>query len=136
MAAIQPVAERDSARLMAYGVDSWGLHVERLTDDPWAPKILYKVERAGCFLPAYWQDCLCGCISPCKVAKKRSYLYITENAVEQNMASWMVCNPLTCRCPCAVDDMVFKDYLDNSIYAPFCCCDFQRGMPIGSNGHC
>ena len=128
-AQIQPTREKDSTHLVhsSYGVQNWGAHIERQVEDPWAPKILYKVERDGCCLPAYWQYECCGFIPYCKVAKKRSYLYITENAVEQNMASFALFNPLTCRC-CSVDDCIFKDYLDNSIYAPFCCCECKKGL--------
>ena len=102
--------ERQNAKMVTeFGTDGWGLHIERLSEDPWAPKILYKIEREGICLPAILQDQVCGCIPVCKVPKKRSYLYITENAIEQNIACWSLFNPFKMKF-FSVEDNIMKEY--------------------------
>ena len=63
------------------------MHVERLHEDPWSPRILHKIERDGICHPSNCQAQLCGCIAPCKLGKKRSYMWIMEAGVEANAAA-------------------------------------------------
>ena len=51
---------------------------------------------------------ICGCIAPCKVGKKRSYLWIMESGVEAN-ASSLCCG-----------DFITKVYFDKAPFAPMC----------------
>ena len=109
----------------------WGVQIDRMSQDPWAPRILHKVERNGCCLPAVWQDMCCGCIPLCATPKKRSYLWIMEGGVEENLACCLVFDPFTCTC-CTAADHVSKDYFDNSNYKPccqsFCGDNFKKGI--------
>ena len=112
---------------MEYGSGGWGLHIERLHQDPWAPRIMYKIERDGCCHPALCQATMCGCIPQCKKGKKRSYLWIMEAGIEANAACFTICNPLACSC-CSLDDFVTKVYFDNSAFKPCCCGKIQKGI--------
>lgn len=107
------------------------MQIDRMSQDPWAPRILHKVERNGCCLPAVWQDMCCGCIPLCATPKKRSYLWIMEGGVEENLACCLVFDPFTCTC-CTAADHVSKDYFDNSNYKPccqsFCGDNFKKGI--------
>ena len=58
----------------------WGSDIDRMHADLSGAKIKYRVERAGCCLPAILFD-MCGCSDP----KHRSYLWITESAVEARL---------------------------------------------------
>ena len=38
------MSEAANAQLVNKEYAEWGLHIERLTENPWAPKILYKID--------------------------------------------------------------------------------------------
>ena len=98
---------------------AWGSTIDAMHADPSAPKILYKVERAGCCLPA-----ICEATFGCEEPKKRSYLWIMEGGVETNLT---FCCPGMCCIPCT-EDFVIKDYFDNSFYKPACCGQIKKGI--------
>ena len=70
--------------------------------DPFAPKILHKVDRAGICLPANYPCC-------CDQAADRSYMWITESGYESN-TSIALCGCL----PMCVEDFISKTYFDKS----------------------
>jgi len=137
---------------VTYGAGGWGLHVERLHEDPWSPRILHKVpsqrghskdacprsphtltlcawqiEREGCCHPSNLQAQMCGCCAPCKSGKKRSYLWIMEAGVEANAACCWLVNPFNCSI-CSTDDFVTKVYYDNGPFNPCCCGYINKGI--------
>ena len=90
----------------------WGHAIDAMHADPLAPKRTHTIERDGCLLPANF--CLC------TKAQSRSYLWITESGVEENLAY------APCCCIGNVEDRIWKTYFDNGPFKP--CCGLEKGI--------
>ena len=89
----------------------WGSTIDAMHADPNAPLITHRIDRDGCMLPA--NCCLC------TNAKSRSYLWVTESGVEENLAYSPCC------CLGMPQDWISKSYYDNGPFKPTC------GQPKG-----
>jgi hypothetical protein len=72
------------------------------------------VGRSGCCNPAIAEGCLCPDV------KGRSYVWITDSALEVNNSCFVCLDPFRCVI-CTNADYVGKTYYDREPIAPRCC---------------
>ncbi len=98
------------------GDSKWGAAIKAMSEDPMAPKIVSEIERAGYCYPAFF------CIvdpNTVKYGRDRSYLWVSENGVEENIYSPKVCcgcisvQALCPCCSCPGQDNITKFYFDH-----------------------
>lgn len=111
----KPMAEQGAVDSADPGF-KWGTAIKAMASDPMAPKIVQEVDRAGCMYPPF----LC-VMDPntIKYARERSYLWIFENGIEENMYAPKVCcgcisiQACCCCCKCPGEDNIAKIYFDH-----------------------
>lgn len=92
----------------------WGSVIKTMYVDPTAPRIITELDRGGICFPS---TC---CKDPYtkKIARGRSYLYIMEGAIEENIYSpKVICGCIAAPCGQGQDN-VFKTYFDHKPFLP------------------
>eukprot|EP00457_Paulinella_chromatophora_P011138 gb/GEZN01011264.1/.p1 GENE.gb/GEZN01011264.1/~~gb/GEZN01011264.1/.p1 ORF type:complete len:204 (+),score=12.29 gb/GEZN01011264.1/:46-657(+) len=99
----------------------WGEEIRNMHAEPDKIKIRLNIERDGCcFAPILCQKC-------CPRLALRSYLWVEEAALEQNVAIWCCFDPCKGAC-CTMQDYTSKVYYDQPPFTPTCFGLCQPGL--------
>jgi hypothetical protein len=79
------------AAMATPGATKWGADIEKKFENPGFMTIKHRVGRSGCCNPAVCQGVIC----PGNAG--RSYVWITDSALEANTAAWCLIDPFRCR---------------------------------------
>jgi len=94
----------------------WGVAIKAMGTDPLGSKIVKEVDRAGCCYPPFL------CVidkNTVKYARDRSYLWVLEAGIEENLYAPQVCcgcisiQALCPCCKCPGQDNIAKIYFDH-----------------------
>jgi hypothetical protein len=94
--------------------DGWGTSIKAMLEVDTHQRIVHEIGHEGCCAPA-----VC-CGTCCPATKARSYIWLTEHSIEENVSCFVCLDCFRCKF-CTTGDYVSKTFYDREPFAPACC---------------